>query len=131
MYTKDQQKKIIDYLMNLGDNMRCFDCSKDEFNLDKTPAHWSSINNGIFICMECSGEHRGFGVNISYIRSITLDSLNKNQLDLLKIAGNKRLNDFLRFYSINKNIPKKQLYNSKIMQCYRKMVIYYPQLDQS
>jgi hypothetical protein len=91
-------------------------------SIDKTPAHWSSINNGLYLCMECSGEHRGFGVNISYIRSITLDSLNKSQLDLLKIAGNKRLNDFLRFYSINKNVPRKQLYNSKIMHYYRKMI---------
>jgi ADP-ribosylation factor GTPase-activating protein 1 len=72
--------------------------------------------------MDCSGEHRGFGVNISYVRSITLDSLNKNQVDVLKISGNKRLNDFLRFYGINKNISKKQLFNSKILHYYRKMV---------
>ena len=72
--------------------------------------------------MECSGEHRGFGVNISYIRSTTLDSLNKSQLDILKISGNKRLNEFLRFYSINKNLPKKELFNSKILHYYRKMV---------
>ncbi len=35
---------------------------------------WVSVNNGILICMECSGIHRSFGVKASFVRSITMDS---------------------------------------------------------
>jgi hypothetical protein len=42
--------------------------------LGKTPAQWASINNGIYLCINCSGEHRGYGVTISFMRSITIDT---------------------------------------------------------
>jgi len=31
-------------------NTSCFDC-------DNKPAHWASISNGIFLCLDCSGEN--------------------------------------------------------------------------
>ena len=65
--------------------------------------------------MDCSGEHRGFGVNVSYVRSITLDSLNNNQINLLKVGGNKRLKNFLQFYNMPLHLTKKQVYSSKIL----------------
>ena len=72
--------------------------------------------------MECSGEHRGFGVNVSYVRSITLDSLNNNQINLLKVGGNKRLRNFLQFYNMPLHLTKKQVYSSKILNYYRRLV---------
>jgi hypothetical protein len=42
--------------------------------LGKKPAHWASVNNAVYLCLDCSGEHRGLGVSISYVRSVTLDS---------------------------------------------------------
>lgn len=44
------------------------------YKLGKSPAHWASINNGIFLCLNCAGEHRGLGVSISYMRSATIDT---------------------------------------------------------
>lgn len=60
-------KKQLEFLMNEEENQLCFDCSKK-------PAHWASVNNAIFLCLDCSGDHRGLGVGVSYIRSVTLDS---------------------------------------------------------
>ncbi len=96
------------------ENQQCFDCGK-------SPAQWASINNAIYLCIKCSGIHRGYGVDISYIRSITLDTWNENQINLMKMGGNKNLRIFLEKYDINKNnVDKNILYHSKIMDFYRK-----------
>ena len=101
-------------LLKEPENQKCFDCGK-------TPVQWASVNNGIYLCIDCSGNHRGYGVNISFIRSITLDSWNDNQINLMKIGGNKNLRELLEVYNIDKNkIDKNILYNSKIMDFYRK-----------
>lgn len=70
---------LLDLLLAEEDNKTCFDCGMlIILKKGKKPAHWASINNGLFLCMECSGEHRGYGVSISYIRSCSLDSWYSN-----------------------------------------------------
>jgi ADP-ribosylation factor GTPase-activating protein 1 len=92
-------------------------------NIEKIPAHWASLNNSIFLCMECSGIHRGYGVNISYVRSVTLNTLTNTQLKTLEIGGNKRLKEFLKQHRAPSYLSKKQIYSSKILNYYRKLVI--------
>jgi ADP-ribosylation factor GTPase-activating protein 1 len=95
------------------ENLCCFDCGK-------TPAQWASINNSIFLCISCSGIHRGFGVQISFIKSITLDSWNENQIKMMRLGGNKNCRKLLEKYEIDKNkVNKAILYHSKIMNYYR------------
>ena len=95
------------------ENLCCFDCGK-------TPAQWASINNSIFLCISCSGIHRGFGVQISFIKSITLDAWNENQIKMMRLGGNKNCRKLLEKYEIDKNkVNKTILYHSKIMNYYR------------
>ena len=66
-------------------NNYCFDC------LDKNP-NWVSINNAIYLCLSCAGKHRSLGINISNVKSLSLDEITENQMKLLKLGGNERLN---------------------------------------
>ena len=115
MNTKRQIKKQLEELYQEESNSTCFDC-------DSKPAHWASISNGIFLCLDCSGEHRGFGIGVSFIRSVTMDQWTQEQVNMMKAGGNQRLRDFLTTYNMPDNIDKKQIYCSKLMNFYRRQL---------
>lgn len=115
MFVNNEIKKQLEKISNEEDNKKCFDCENE-------PARWTSLNNGIFLCHECSEEHKNFESGLNIIKSISLDQWNKNQLNLMKKGGNKRLKTFLENNNLPKNIEKKTLYNSKLMVYYRKLL---------
>jgi hypothetical protein len=47
---------------------------------------------------------------------------NESQVSILSCGGNKKLREFLKFHSIPRSLPKKQLYSSRILTYYRKML---------
>ena len=115
MNTKRQIKKQLEELYTEESNSTCFDC-------DSKPAHWASISNGIFLCLDCSGEHRGYGIGVSFIRSVTMDQWTQEQVNIMKVGGNQRLREFLTTYDMPENIDKKQIYCSKLMNFYRRQL---------
>lgn len=56
---------------------------------------------GIYICLNCSGIHRSFGVQISFIRSVTMDRLQASQLEVMKEGGNENLYQFFETFDLN------------------------------
>ena len=115
MSTKRQIKKQLEELYTEESNSTCFDC-------DNKPAHWASISNGIYLCLDCSGEHRGYGIGVSFIRSVTMDQWTQEQVNIMKVGGNQRLREFFTTYDMPENIDKKQIYCSKLMNFYRRQL---------
>ena len=102
-----------DELLKDSNNKLCFDCGK-------TPTQWASVNNGVYLCINCSGNHRGYGVNISYIKSLTLDKWNESQIGMMRCGGNKMLKELLSVYQVDKSkVNIEKLYCSKLLEFYR------------
>ncbi|KAN0075584.1 hypothetical protein V8E54_006854 [Elaphomyces granulatus] len=62
-------------------NDRCCDCNAPS-------PQWASPKFGTFICLNCAGTHRGLGVHISFVRSITMDAFKNAEIQRMEKGGN-------------------------------------------
>ncbi|KAF4976840.1 hypothetical protein FZEAL_6543 [Fusarium zealandicum] len=83
-----QNQATIKSLLKLESNKVCSDCKRN-----KHP-RWASWNLGVFICIRCSGIHRGMGTHISRVKSVDLDSWTDEQLQSILSWGNARANKY-------------------------------------
>ncbi|QSS66499.1 stromal membrane-associated protein [Histoplasma capsulatum] len=83
---------VIKNLLKLECNKVCADCKRN-----KHP-RWASWNIGVFICIRCSGIHRGMGTHISRVKSVDLDTWTDEQLQSVLKWGNARANKFVVLY---------------------------------
>jgi hypothetical protein len=82
--TRTYNKEVLSIRDFPGNNV-CCDCSS-------TSPEWAVINLGIFVCIDCSGIHRSLGVQISKVRSLTLDRWEYAHINTMRNVGNSTHN---------------------------------------
>jgi stromal membrane-associated protein len=75
--------------MKRPENRLCADCHVN------THPRWTSWSLGVFICIRCSGIHRGMGTHISRVKSADLDAWTDEQTQMMVKWGNRRANKYI------------------------------------
>lgn len=107
--------RVLRELQSKPDNKVCVDC-------DTKNPQWATVSYGTFMCLECSGKHRGLGVHISFVRSVTMDAWSADQLKKMQAGGNGALNDFFKQYGVDKYTDIRDKYNNRVAEIYREKI---------
>jgi Putative GTPase activating protein for Arf len=95
----------LQFLKSLPGNNYCVDCGSA--NPD-----WASITYGTLMCLQCSGTHRSYGVQVSYVRSIQYDTWNHQQILSMLEGGNTQLRTFFHRHQLLNNNNNNSMYNN-------------------
>lgn len=83
--TTERHTRVLRELVKRPENRVCADCKHND-------PRWASWNIGVFLCIRCSGIHRGMGTHISKVKSIDLDTWTPEQMENIQKWGNRLAN---------------------------------------
>ncbi|KAF8333152.1 putative GTPase activating protein for Arf-domain-containing protein [Cantharellus anzutake] len=81
----DKNQRTLAELLTRPGNDICADCR------GRAP-RWAVWNIGVFVCVSCASIHRKLGTHISKVKSVTLDTWTKDQVESMKNMGNSKAN---------------------------------------
>lgn len=91
-------------------------------SLDAPNPEFTSINNGVLLCKDCSNIHKNLGEQFSILKSLSDTDWKYPTYLYLKLGGNANFNGFLVPYKLDhENAPLK--YKSNAAQFYRRRVV--------
>lgn len=85
-------------LFGLPGNQQCLDCQAP--NPD-----WATVSYGALLCLQCSGRHRSYGVQTSFVRSISMDAWNHEQILAMLEGGNQQIQTFFDRHRLGNHHP--------------------------
>ncbi|CAH0519974.1 unnamed protein product [Peronospora belbahrii] len=99
-------------LRRLPGNNHCVDCNAPY-------PQWATVSYGTFMCLECSGRHRGLGVHISFVRSVTMDSWTDKQVMQMQKGGNDSFRAAFSAAGVPTDLSINEKYNMPQAEAYR------------
>ncbi|KAJ6498130.1 hypothetical protein C8R47DRAFT_1041415 [Mycena vitilis] len=90
--TTDRFTKTLRELVKRPENKLCADCKRNGRSFCHLDPRWASWNLGVFLCIRCSGIHRGMGTHISKVKSVDLDTWTPEQMQSIQKWGNRLAN---------------------------------------
>ncbi|OLY83154.1 ADP-ribosylation factor GTPase-activating protein GCS1 [Smittium mucronatum] len=109
------KKKLLE-LQRKDGNRICMDCNEPN-------PMWASVTLTTFFCLNCSGQHRGLGVHLSFVRSVNMDKWSSEQVRRMEIGGNKKALEFFKTQpDYRDGMPIKEKYTSRFAELWRQKV---------
>ena len=83
-------------LKRLQGNHRCVDCGEQN-------PQWAACRYGALLCLNCSGHHRSLGVQVSSVRSISMDEWSVTEVVSMLEGGNHQIGNFFERHNLTRD----------------------------
>ncbi|KAJ7576782.1 hypothetical protein C8J56DRAFT_971560 [Mycena floridula] len=109
--TTERFTRTLRELVKRPENKVCADCKRND-------PRWASWNLGVFLCIRCSGIHRGMGTHISKVKSVDLDVWTAEQMESIQKWGNRLANLYWEAHLKAGHIPPEHKMESFVRSKY-------------